>query len=463
MTAKTGHGNCPGFTLFLKARTPRKRLLEAKRGLERLYPFEVDEKNILIFKTDKKGSYDVYLSKEETRRGPGIGKICIAVLPCVLALAGLAAAARHAVLRNSESSMAQKELEKHEQEEARIQKEKEERLMALKKKYDEKKGAECEKIYPCIERIYSAMAEKATVENISIQKNAFAIEVTAKDAVGILAKLEESRAFASVKMNRSTVRNGAETVAYSGEFSRFWTQADEGLSLDGKINFYEAELLKMKARSETMRNRSLSEYIKSIRGTMHKYSCSEQYIQLKGRNDSAEIEFFVLSSSRSLLNFIREIQEGDGNLIDIKSFTFRNSENRGRLQTTVCFDTGIELKRNDPMLAEYTGRKIELSEIDRIFYKAPGTGTAAVKKGPAGNTGPASKSKERAVPASMKKLSYVGLAKSGGRNFVIAKDDEMGSVYTLPLAETETAGGSCVQTDRGYRAKIHGEYYEVRK
>ena len=65
----------------------------------------------------------------------------------------------------------------------------------------------------------------------------------------------------------------------------------------------------------------------------------------------------------------------------------------------------------------------------------------------------------------MKKLSYVGLAKSGGTDFVIAKDDEMESIYNLALSdtETETDGNFCVKSSGIYRAKIRGEYYEVKK
>ena len=463
MTAKARPENCPKFTISLKARTSRKRLLEAKHELEGLYPFGVDEKKILMLRTDKKGRYDVYLSKEEIRNEPDIRKICLAALLCAIFIAVLALAARNATLKNTESLRAEKELEKQKQEEAKIQKEKEEKLFALKKEYDEKKKLECEKIYPCIERIYSVMQGNTTIENIVIQKNAFTVEVTTKDAVGILAEFEESQAFASVKMNRTTVKNGVETVAYSGEFSRFWNEADEESSLDGRIRFYETELTKIKARSKAMQTVSLSEYIKNIRGTMHKNLCGEQYIQLKGKDNGTEIEVFVLSNSRSLLNFIKEIQEGDENLIDINSFTFRNSDSRDRLQTTICFDTGIELKRNDSLLAEYIDKKIELSEIDRIFYKSPSVRVAAIKSSVSKNNASAAKVSERAAPVNMKTLCYIGMTKVDGKNYVIATDDEMEGIYKLALAETETEGDFCVKNDDGYRAKIRGEYYEVRK
>ena len=123
----------------------------------------------------------------------------------------------------------------------------------------------------------------------------------------------------------------------------------------------------MRSRAEEKQGITVSEYIKNIRSIMHKNSCNVQYIQLKGKSGNAEIEFFVLSSSKNILNFIREIQEGEENLIAIKSFALRNSEDRGRIQTTVCFDTGIEFKQNDTPLSEYAGKKIDLPELTEFF------------------------------------------------------------------------------------------------
>lgn len=464
MTSQVMLQNCPKFTLRLKSHTSRKRISEAKTALAGLYPFEVNEKKLLILKTNIKGQYDVYLSKEEIKRELNVKKLCLAIPPGIFILVALILAIRHATLKNTESLKAQKELEKQKQDEERIQKEKEEKLAELKKTYSEKKCLEYEKIYPCIECIYSAMAEKtAAIENISIQKNAFTVEATAKDATSILASFEKSRAFTSVKMNRTTVKNGAETVSYNGEFSRVWKEADEKSSPDKKIEFYETELLKMRSRAEEKQGITVSEYIKNIRSIMHKNSCNVQYIQLKGKSGNAEIEFFVLSSSKNILNFIREIQEGEENLIDIKSFALRNSEDRGRIQTTVCFDTGIKFKQSGAPFSEYTDKKIDLSEIDRIFYKAPPVKTCAVKTEPEKSKSAAANANKQNTPARMKKLTYIGRTKVNGSDFVIVKDDIMGSIYKLALAKTEAAGDFCTQTDCGYRAKIRGEYYEVKK
>ena len=465
MTSKPEPAGCIKFTLSLNAKTSRKRLSEAMKKLEGLYPFEADEKKILIFRTDKKECYDVYLSNEEIKSRHDMKKICLAAVSSVLVLACLITALRHAALKSSEYLTAQRELERQKQEATEIQKKKEEKLLVLKSEYDRKKIAEYEKIYPSIERIYSAMKGKTTIENISIQKNDFTVEAVAEDAAGTLSNFEGSQAFAFVKMNRTTVRNGEEKVTYSGGFSKFRKEANEKVSLDDRIKFYETELLKMKSRSEAKRQRTVSEYIKSMRDALRKNSCSEQYIQLKGNDGSAEIEFFILSESKNILNFIKEIQTGEDSLIDIKSFVLRNNGRLGQIQATICFDTGIELSRNGSMLPEYAAGTADVSEIDRIFHKVQPAKTAAIKTPATRKKASAEKDIGRTAPVRMKKLSYVGLAKSGGTDFVIAKDDEMESIYNLALSdtETETDGNFCVKSGGIYRAKIRGEYYEVKK
>ena len=75
----------------------------------------------------------------------------------------------------------------------------------------------------------------------------------------------------------------------------------------------------------------------------------------------------------------------------------------------------------------------------------------------------AAKANEQTALSKIKKLTYIGRTKVNGSDFVIAKDAIMGSLYKLALAKTEAAGDFCVQTDGGYRAKIRGEYYEVKK
>ncbi len=460
------------FRLPLKSRSEKKRVLEAKETLSGIYPFSVEADNILVSKTGRKGVYDVYVSKEKVRRAGSSAKIALAlaVLFAMSVMTGFCV--RLKMQKKENDSMAQKEMERQKAEGMRILKEKEDTLASLENEYDKKVSESYGKIYPYMERIYIAIGENSTVENISISRDSFSIEVTTKDAVRILRNFEGNAVFRSVKMNRSTVRGRTETVTYSGEFSRIRKKADARLGIDDKISFYAGGIDAMNARRERLRALRLSEYIKGIRDLLRRNGCAEQYIQLRGGEKTTEVEFFVLSSSRSILNFIKTVQDGEDNLVDIRQIRIRNSEVRNRVQTSICFDSGIEPKDNDGLFPEYSGKKIGLSDIDKIFYKAPARKTVAART-QAGRVNPsagkpaAAKTSGQTVPVKkdirLKKLSYVGLTKTGGKVFVIAKDDEMGSIYKIPLCGQETEGDFCTETGGGYTARIRGTYYEVKR
>ena len=74
----------PKFTLPLKSYTQNKRLIEAKNELLNIYPFEVPVENILILKSNRKGFYDVYISKEKVKRELNVKKICLISILCGL-------------------------------------------------------------------------------------------------------------------------------------------------------------------------------------------------------------------------------------------------------------------------------------------------------------------------------------------------------------------------------------------
>ena len=454
--------DCPKFTLSLKSHTKKKRRIEAKNNLLNIYPFEVEEKKLLIVRTDKKGKYDIYILKDEISDNFDIRKLLLISLLCAAALGTLILFMHHLTVKKLEEVSAQKEFEKKKLEEQRIKKEKEEKLKKLTAEYLDKKESEYQKIYPYIERLYSVMTDKTTIENIVIDKKSFTVEVTTKDSLIILSNFESNNFFKTVKMTRTNIKDGKETVSYTGEFAGFIKQFDESLSLDEKTALYIEEINKINKRAELQQDIQLSEYIKKIRIVLHKNNCQEQYIQLKGKDKNAETEFFILSSSRNILNFINEIQSEENNLIDIKSIRIHNSEERNRIQTTICFDTGIELKQDEQNLGEYADLKIEASQIDKIFYKTPEP-KPVVSKSTAAKNVKSEKNLKPQVPLKLKKLTYIGLTKSNSNTLVLVKDEDMGSIYKLILTEKEINSDCCIQDTNGFMAKIRGEYYEVKK
>jgi len=455
---------CPKFHLLLKSHSQKKRICEAKQRLECIYPFNVKEENLFIKKTEQKGYYDVFITSKNIEIKHNIQKFIIFIPILVFFILILAVSLQNISNKKNKISIAQKELERIENEKIKIQKEKETKLYSLKNEYYEILKNTHEKAYTCIERIYSVMTENSTIENIFIDGNCFSVEVTTKDAMKILSSFEYSEAFYSVKMNKTTVKDKVETVTYNGNFSRFWKDVDESLSVDEKINFYKTEIECIKVREEKKHDVQLSEYIKNIRALLRMNECNEQYIQIKGKENNAEVEFFILSTSRNILNFLKEIQQEDTNNIEIKQLRIRNSEERNRIQTTICFDSGIEIANEDKTFEEYIDKKIEPAEIDKIFYKSQTQKTRVQKsKTQEAVTKQTVSVLEQKAPVQLQKLTYIGRTRINNQDFIIAKEEEMGSIYKLLLTENELDENTCVIVEGGYKAKVNGNYYEVKK
>lgn len=111
------------FSLPLKSRSEKKRVLEAKESLSGIYPFSVEADNILVSKTGRKGVYDVYVSKEKVRRTgrPAKFALALAVLFAMSLVAGFYV--RLKMQKKEMDSMAQKEMERQKAEGMRILKE----------------------------------------------------------------------------------------------------------------------------------------------------------------------------------------------------------------------------------------------------------------------------------------------------------------------------------------------------
>lgn len=443
---------CQKFRMNLFSRTDSKRIKEAQKKLLAIYPFEVAEQNIFVVKTDKKSLFDVYISSLPFEKKVHLKELLASALILgVVSLFSIFALKTYSEKKALEKSEQKKILLEHKKQEE-LEKRQQQNLIMLEKEYKEVKKDSYEKIYPYLERIYFVVGEGATVENLLIEKEVFSVEVTTKDAVRILHNFEKSPYFSLVKMNRSTQKEKNETVNYSGKFLIEYEEPDENFSLEQKIQFYENKIGMITAQKEKQKQVLLSEYIKGIRGGLDKYGIKEQYIQIRENNGKADVEFFLLSSSKSILAFLSFLDEEN-----LKRLSIRNSEEPERVQTTMCFDSGIEFSRDESSKETLEEKNVTALEMNKIFYKK------AVSKKILEKSVIEKKSVENKKTVPFKKLQYIGLTRKEGKTLVMAKDIEMNSIYKLPLTESELPGDYCIQCDGVYKAKLNGEYYEVKK
>ena len=97
------------FTLKLKSRTEGKRLSEAKLLLKDIYPYEVDERNIYIEKSEVKGLFDVYVSKEEINKDPKVKGLALLAAALLVLVTSSIFIIHHGISENENAALIQKE------------------------------------------------------------------------------------------------------------------------------------------------------------------------------------------------------------------------------------------------------------------------------------------------------------------------------------------------------------------
>ena len=117
------------FTLKLKSRTEGKRLSEAKLLLKDIYPYEVDERNIYIEKSEVKGLFDVYVSREEINKDSKVKGLALLAAALLVLVTSSIFIIHHGISENENAAL--------------IQKEKEESEKQIRPEWDDRRGECC--------------------------------------------------------------------------------------------------------------------------------------------------------------------------------------------------------------------------------------------------------------------------------------------------------------------------------
>lgn len=446
------------FLLRLQSPLKSKRILEAIEQLRIIYPFKINIENIYIEKTDAKGMFNVFVSKDkiEVKKSNFKKIIMIVIFFSIIFL--FVCLGKMYISKVNEKKQVKVEIEKQHAEKEKIQKENEAKLHIVKEKYELLVNSEYDIIYPIIEHIYYCLGEKTTVETISIEKNSFSIDLTTKDTITILKNFEKSSFFSSVKMNRTTTVDEKEIVNFTGKYVNYIESPKDILSTIEKIYFYQEKIRIIEEKKKAQTEIALSDYIRQIREELKKNHCVEQYIQLRGEKKNIEIECFVYSTSKNILNFLKQIQEIGIPFYEIKAVKIRNNQYQEKIQTTVIFASGIELKEQELLVTENQKQSmVSSSELSSIFYKKTQQPTPVLK--PTEVVSVSTLDKRTAL----KKIAYIGMTRINGAVVVIVKDEEMNVLYKLPCVQNELDTDCYIEKNGESIAKIQNEYYRVEK
>lgn len=419
-------------------------------------------------------------------------RIAVLLLFCIFIAIFATVFAGGQIKKKQGEAVAQKELEEINREKISARKEAENRLELLRAEYEDMENSRLQNMYFLLNILYRCVGNKSVIENLTIEKDNFSMDVTVEDSVQVLSRLEGCNEIIEVKMNRTTVQDKTERVNFTGKFLHIFEMAPAESEVDDQIKFYSSAIESAKERFGLMEGKKLSDYAGAVRKVLHESGCGDQYLQYRISSGIAVLECFVESDSKKILSFISEVQGVnfmDGISADIQGLHIRNRGNPG-LQATIKFWTGIRTDAGEVAKVNAAGNIEEESinetpeDLSKIFKGQVNSTNIEQKTSTvmprAKQTVPEKKSVEAkpnvrpsepekilpVVVETKKSLIYIGNAKFGDSASVIFKDTEMDVIYTLPLLATEPEKKMdfCVMAGEGlYSVYIAGNCYRVRR
>lgn len=442
------------FLFELKSISKKKQYGEVIEKLRYEFPYKVEKDNIFIEKTNKKGFYNIYITAEKIHKHSS-KRICILLVILFLITIICFCIINNEIKKIKYEKTLQIENEKNNLQKIEQQQQDEIKLNELKYEYNELFYNQLDEIYPQLEIIYSVLTENSFIENLYIEKNTFSLGIITKDAIQIFENFENHKLLSNVKMTRTTITGDEEVVTYIGNFIKQQIKHETNLNIKESISYFEREISLMKEKLEKQSSLKLSEYIKYIRELAIKLNCNEKYIQLKGEKDNIEVEYMLGGNIQDILRFIKEIQNSNNNLYDIKSIGIRNN-NTSQSQATIIFSTGISIiEKTFHEIGDYD--TITVEELSKYFEKENQINTVKEE---------IYEPKQEIIKETNEKLEellYVGMVKQNNQTIILAKNEKLNTIYKVPLVDVEKNYDCCIEQNGVYIVKFRNVKYEVKK
>lgn len=360
------------------------------------------------------------------------------------------------VRMNNESFIAhQKEMELLERNKLEEQKIKTKYFLDLKSKYENKLIMQNVEMYPIINLIYSNFTNDCIIENLSIQRTNFQIDITTKNAIEVLSKFEINPYIEKIQMNRIASSFGYDHVSFSGKIKRTLKMPEDDESLESKILFYE------KILAEPYRELVFSEYVKNIRLYILMNKCKEEFLQVKNVNNQIDLECELKGSGVNILKLIRSFDTNESK-IEIKSLRIRNTNNVSTCSLSIVFETFIDtnsVKKDE--LKNINIKESSPNEIG-IVFNARKESFNSIRENE-------TKQKDNTL-AKSKKLKEIGtldlLGKGSNKDYekiIFVKNSVTGEIFKIPVVNSKITKNYALENNDCYNVFINNEEYKVNK
>ncbi len=349
----------------------------------------------------------------------------------------------------------QKELELLEQHKVEENKRKSGKLLELKNKYENKFIVQNTEIYPIINLIYDNLTSDCVIENLNIHRTDFQIDITTKNAIEILSRLETNPRIEKIQMNRTASSSGLEHVSFSGKIKKVLKVPLENESVDSKILFYE-ELL-----AEPKREFVFSEYAKNIRSLIVANKCKEEFLQVRNIDGLIDLECELKGSGINILNLIKAFDDYESK-IEIKNIRIRNAKNTSLCNLNVVFETFIDVNSLNKSELENTNIKEASPNEIGVVFRSRMEQT---------NSKPKIEAKHRnIIPEKQIKSRIAGkldlLGKGANKDYekiIFLKNSVTGEILKVPVVKSEIEDNYALESIDEYVVYINKEEYKVTK
>lgn len=360
------------------------------------------------------------------------------------------------VKMNNESFIAhQKEMELLERNKLEEQKIKTKYFLDLRSKYENKLIVQNVEMYPIINLIYSNFTNDCIIENLSIQRTNFQIDITTKNAIEVLSKFEINPYIEKIQMNRTASSFGYDHVSFSGKIKRTLKMPEDDESLESKILFYE------KILAEPYRELVFSEYVKNIKSYIVMNKCKEEFLQVKNVNNQIDLECELKGSGVNILKLIRSFDTNESK-IEIKSLRIRNTNNVSMCSLNIVFETFIDtnsVKKDE--LKNINIKESSPNEIG-IVFNARKESFNSIRENE-------TKQKDNTL-AKSKKLKKIGildlLGKGSNKDYekiIFVKNSVTGEIFKIPVVNSKITKNYAFENNDCYNVFINNEEYKVNK
>ncbi|ULQ59035.1 hypothetical protein K7I13_11000 [Brucepastera parasyntrophica] len=213
-------------------------------------------------------------------------------------------------MKISQAMLLEKKQAEMEIQEAREQREKQQRLAGLLKDYNVYAANALPPVFDVCRFIFSSIDRDTKIENMTISGSQFQFDARGLDAIKLLTQYEKNEFISSIQLNKVVIEEQQDIFSFSGIVKRPIAYPDASETVDNKIAFYKSRIEDYQHADAVRQTRLPSEISGRIRDILAGKRCRTESIQYFITEYGLEIEYAIRAAGNNFFPFCRLSQTG---------------------------------------------------------------------------------------------------------------------------------------------------------